>query len=437
MKYPDAVNYLFGLQKFGWKLGLDRMQRLLTELGHPERSARIVHIAGTNGKGSVAAMISSILLHAGYRTGLYTSPHLVDVRERIQVDGQMISPVEFAEITTQLEPYIKKLECTFFEAMTALALTYFAKRNVKVAVLEVGLGGRLDATNVVSPDLCVITSISPDHIEHLGSSLQQIAGEKAGILKAGVPCVMGAMPSGAEDSIKKHAANIGSPLVKAGDHCKVSLQAETIYGSKFHLKIDHFYNDQIEIPLPGKHQIENAGIAATGCFVLSQKGVQISQQALKVGCKNVNWPARLQVVSKSPFVVVDVAHNLDSMNRLVDSLTTFFPNAKIVFVFGLLKDKNYKEITKLITPLAEKSFIVQAKTSRALDKEKIAQEFAASGSTVSTEDSVGQGVKKALAAYRDNSVICVTGSHYVVGEAWDEIKYLTGTDNMFNLSTIE
>jgi len=433
LNYPDAVNYLFGLQKFGWKLGLDRMQRLLAELGHPERSARFVHIAGTNGKGSVAAMIGSILLHAGCRTGLYTSPHLVDVRERIQVDTQMISPAEFAEITTQIEPHIKKLECTFFEAMTALALTYFAKRKVKIAVLEVGLGGRLDATNVVSPDLCVITSISPDHTEHLGSSLQQIAGEKAGILKAGVPCVMGAMPSEAEDSIKEHAANISSPLVKAGDHCKVSLRAETIYGSKFHLNIDHFYDDQIEIPLAGKHQIENAGIAATCCFVLSQKGLKISQQALKDGFKNMNWPARLQVVSKSPFVVVDVAHNLDSMSRLVDFLTTFFPNGKIAFVFGLLKDKNYKEITKLIIPLAEKTFIVQAKTSRALDKEKIAQEFAANGSTVSTEDSVGQGVKKALAAYRDNSVICVTGSHYVVGEAWNEIKYLTGTDNMFNL----
>ena len=437
MNYADAVNYLFGLQKFGWKLGLDRMQRLLAELEHPERSTHFVHIAGTNGKGSVAAMISSILLHAGCHTGLYTSPHLVDVRERIQVNGKMISPAEFAEITTQLQPHLKKLDCTFFEAMTALALTYFAKRNVKVAVLEVGLGGRLDATNVVSPDLCVITSISPDHTEHLGSSLEQIAAEKAGILKANIQCVMGEMPSEAEESVKKRAASIGSPLVKAGDHCKVSVLAETIYGSKFHLKIDHLFDDQIEIPLAGKHQVENAGIAATCCFVLSQKGAKISQQALKDGFKNVNWPARSQVVSKSPFVVVDVAHNLDSMNRLVDSLTTFFPNDKIVFVFGLLKDKNYKEITKLIAPLAEKAFVVQAKTSRALDKEKIAQEFAANGLTVSTEDSVGQGVKKALATYRDNSVICVTGSHYIVGEAWSEIKYLTRTDNMFKLHIIK
>ena len=437
MNYPDAVNYLFGLQKFGWKLGLDRMQHLLAELGHPERSTRFVHIAGTNGKGSVAAMISSILSHAGYRTGLYTSPHLVDVRERIQVDGQMISPAGFAEITTQLQPHIKALECTFFEAMTALALTYFAKRNVNFAVLEVGLGGRLDATNVVSPDLCAITSISSDHTEHLGSSLEQIAGEKAGILKADVPCVMGEMPSGAEGSIKKHAAQIGSPLVKTGDHCELSVLSETIYGSNFDLKMDHFIDDQIEIPLSGKHQIENARIAATCCFILSQKGAQISQQDLKDGFKNVNWPARLQIVSKSPFVVVDVAHNLDSMNRLVGSLATLFPNDKIIFVFGLLKDKNYKEIIKLIVPLAEKAFVVQAETSRALDKEIIAQEFAANGLTVSTEDSVSQGVKKALATHQDNSVICVTGSHYVVGEAWSEIKYLTGTDNMFKLQTSE
>ncbi|MEX0601779.1 MAG: Mur ligase family protein, partial [Bacteroidota bacterium] len=280
--YPETVRFLYRLQRSGMKFGLAGIHRLLDGLDNPERRFPAVHIAGTNGKGSTASIIASILSAAGYRTGLYTSPHLVDFRERIRINGKPIPKRDVVRLAGMLRPAIRKHKSTFFESVTALAFRYFAEKNVDVAVVETGLGGRLDATNVVNPVLTVITSISREHTEFLGNTLTSIAREKAGIIKPGVPCVVGVLPRKAVVAIRRRCRDQSAPLIPVRKK-SITLHSATMRGSRISVSFSHRQPLRLFLPLPGQFQIQNLAIVREAVLQLRHQGFRISDRQIRTG----------------------------------------------------------------------------------------------------------------------------------------------------------
>ncbi|HPG41344.1 MAG TPA: folylpolyglutamate synthase/dihydrofolate synthase family protein [bacterium] len=424
MNYQQAVDYLYGLERFGWKLGLDRMRTLMDSLDNPQDKIRYIHIAGTNGKGSVAAMVESVLRSAGYRTGLYTSPHLQNVRERIRLDGAMITEQEFASIMTRLKPVCDDMQCTFFEVITALAFVSFASYPVDYVALETGLGGRLDATNIIKPMVSVFTGIDLEHTEHLGTEIAMIAHEKAGIIKSGVPCVIGQLPAAAEQEIINTCKQNNSALVRAEQRCRCDRVTLLSGSTDFDLTIDHKLIGRISLPLPGMHQAANAQIAAAALAVLRDNNVTIQNQSFSDGLSSVCWPGRLQTVCTDPYIIIDVAHNPAAFAQLAAHLHKVFADYQIKFIFGLLKDKDLPASVQILAPLAQAVYIVRVESERSLDPEIIAQQFGGRV-PVQTFSTVKAGFRHAIQDYQPGQLFCVTGSHYLVGEVLDEINNLT------------
>ncbi len=424
MNYQQAVDYLYGLERFGWKPGLERIYKLMQALDNPQEKIRYIHIAGTNGKGSVAAMIESVLRSAGFRTGLYTSPHLQNVRERIRLDGAMITEQEFAAIMTRLKPLGDKLQCTFFEVITALAFVSFAAYPVDFVALETGLGGRLDATNLVSPKVTVITAIDYEHTEHLGTEIAMIAYEKAGIIKSGVPCVIGQLPAAAKQVIITTCAQKNSALVQAEQRCECKNVELHTSSTDFDLYVDSEFTGRVKLPLPGEHQAGNAQIAAAAIAVLQDQQVPVRHKRLVEGLNKVQWPGRFQTISAEPFVIADVAHNPAAFKQLAALLKKVFADHRIKLLFGLLKDKNLIESIQILTPVAHTVYCVRAENERFLEPEIIAHEF---GNKIPVHcfGTVKAGLHQAVKDLQPGELLCVTGSHYVVGEVLDEIKNLT------------
>ena len=331
MTYEQAILFLDGRIGIGWKLRLDSMRSLLAELDNPHTQFKSVHIAGTNGKGSTAAMLESIFRAAGYKTGLYTSPHLLDVRERIQVNRENISPEHFADLMQRIAPFIEKYGATYFEALTALSFLYFAESNVDIAFIETGLGGRLDATNVILPILSIITSIDFDHTKHLGDTLEKIAAEKAGIIKPGVPCLVGDLPPGAEEVAIQFCEKQNSAFFKAGDIYKLTMLSEKSGATQFQSTNDKFPGD-MQLSLNGRHQLSNAAIALTACELLLKDGFKVNHQHISFGFSHINWSGRFEIVGQNPTIILDVAHNPASIASLVDLLSNFYADKKIYFV---------------------------------------------------------------------------------------------------------
>ncbi|MCJ7604512.1 MAG: bifunctional folylpolyglutamate synthase/dihydrofolate synthase, partial [Dehalococcoidales bacterium] len=336
MDYRESLDYILNFADFerlprsGIVWDLKRVESLLARLGNPHLSAKTVHVAGTKGKGSTAAMITSVLRQAGYRTGFYTSPHLRTYTERIQVDGVNISEDDWARLATSIQPFVTEEnadgshgELTTFEILTAMAFLHF--RNVKAdyQVMEVGLGGRLDATNVVSPDVCVITSISYDHMDVLGNTLTEIAGEKAGIIKPGVPVVTAPQETEALKVIEKVCREKKCPVVRVGADVIYRLDHFDLEGQSFHVKGRRGEYD-LRIPLLGWHQVQNATNAVAAAEVLASQGADITPTHIKDGLFSVKWEGRLQVLRRDPWVVVDGAHNADSMQKLGHALKAHF-----------------------------------------------------------------------------------------------------------------
>lgn len=390
-----AAQYLYSLgnETKNIKLGLERIRTLLIALGNPERKVPCVHVAGTNGKGSVSAMIERGLREAGFKTGLFTSPHLVSPAERIQVNGAPISEPDFLAALQAVEDASDPEDHpTYFETITAMAFWHFAKVGVERLVLEVGLGGRLDATNVVDPLLSVITPVDLDHQQYLGNTLLEIAREKAGIIKPGRPVVLApqheeAMPAFIGDI--EHVSDWSvSDLVLRPDGCSY---IATRGSQALH----------IECPLPGGHQVTNSLTAATALLRLG-----VTPEA---GIARTKWPGRLEIVSHEPLIYLDGAHNPAAAARLKEFIDTHFPGRPIWLVFGVMRDKDVSGITSQLFPLAEKVILTRAQQDRSLEPEKIA-----AGSIVT------QSVPEALSLLRTapkDAVIFITGSLFVVGEA--------------------
>jgi len=413
MSYPDSVQYLYSLGnelKTGVKFGLDRMRALVAELGHPEQGQRFTHVAGTNGKGSTCAMIVSILEQAGYSTGLYTSPHLIEPTERIQIDGSGVSETEFVRLFDKVHAAAEKLlsdgridtHPSYFETMTAMGLLAFRER-CEISVIEVGLGGRLDATNVILPELTVITPISYDHEAYLGNTIESIAAEKAGILKPGVPVIVSQQESAAERVICERAAGLKCEVIRTAD-LKISRAALRDDGSSFYIG-----EEKYECGLPGAHQIENAKAAILACWQM-----QIETEAIQRGLKSVRWPGRLEFISRHPDLVLDGAHNPAGAAALAAYIRQFGIGRPVWLVYGAMRDKAIQEVTEKLFPLADHLIVTAPDFPRAVRPEAILA--LTSHANASTAQTVAEAIRLARSAPKD-ALVLFTGSLFLVGEA--------------------
>ena len=402
MTYSESVQFLYSLgnEIQTAKFGLDRITRLLEALGSPHRSGRFVHVAGTNGKGSTCAMIEAGLRASGVRTALYTSPHLNEPTERIQIAGRPVGETQFAAAFTEIHHLAERmlargeldLHPTYFETVTAMAFLVFAREHIDTVVLEVGMGGRLDATNVVTPALSVITPIDFDHQFFLGDTLSKIAAEKAGILKPGVPAVFAEQPSEAEAVLRAHAQ---AAYTLASDWAISDLALDE-RGSRFSMR-----DLEIVCPLAGRHQVENARTAA---LALQQLGVSTA------GIAATRWPGRLEHVSRQPEIILDGAHNPAGTRALVDYIRQFYSGRRIWMVYGVMRDKAVDEMASLLFPLAERVILTAPDNSRAMPPEQIP----APGATIT--HTVPEAVAL-LSQAASSDVVFITGSLFVVGEA--------------------
>ena len=416
---------------------LDRMTLLLGRLGDPHLDVPTVHIAGTKGKGSTAAMVTSMLAAEGYRVGLYTSPHLHRVVERIRTGLEPISPQEFASLVEQVWPAAVRVEekgdygkVTFFELLTAMALLHFKQTEADFQVIEVGLGGRLDSTNVVSPQVCAITSLSLDHVAVLGDKVELIASEKAGIIKDGVPVVVAPQSDAALAVVRDVANQKGAPLVQVGAEvgAKVSWRRRRadLKGQSFEVTGMRDRYD-LWLPLLGEHQLENASTAIAVVETLISRGFPVSRDSVARGLNDVVWPARLQLLSADgPLVVVDGAHNPYSMRRLVQAVRDCFDFRRAVVIFGALGGHSAKGMVEELAPLSPEVIAVQSRHPRAASSSIISQVVAEQGLTVvSRSDDVGEAARQALELANKEDLVLGTGSLTVAAEVIEEMKGMT------------
>lgn len=420
MTYSTAVTYLYRLQKHGIKLGLETMTALMVRLGMPQTRYRTLHIAGTNGKGSTAAMASAVLQAAGYRVGLYTSPHLVDFRERIRVNGEMIAESQVAQLTEQLQPLCQPdLSPTFFEYTTAMAFQHFADSGVDVAVLEVGLGGRFDATNVVTPMACAVTTISLDHQEYLGTTLSSIAFEKAGIIKPGVPVVLGRLEDDAWRTIEQVARERQAPVFRVSEDFRTEGESPR----QFSYRGLGMYYDRLTCALDGRHQLDNAACALALLGAAAPQGITVTAEAVRAGLRVVNWAGRLEVVDRRPTILLDGAHNPAAARVLADYLTRAdrsYPSRPVILVLGMMRDKDHRGFVEPLRALVDEVVLTQAD----LPRSATAQELRASLEGLLPHPHVVPSLSGAMALARElatpDGLVCVTGSLMLVGEckAW-------------------
>lgn len=413
MSYPDSVRYLYALGnelKAGAKWGLENMRVLLGPLGNPERAQRFVHVAGTNGKGSTSAMIASVLRRADFRTGLYTSPHLIEPTERIQIDGEPVTPELFAELFETVHDCAEKLihdgrlatHPSYFETVTAMALLTF-RDGCDISVIEVGLGGRLDATNVIAPELCVITPIAYDHEAFLGNTIESIAAEKAGILKPGVPVVLANQIAAAETVVTDRARELGCRVIRTSD-ARITEVEVSACGSRFVLD-----GVAYECALPGRHQIENAVSAILACRELG-----IAPSDMQGGLKHARWPGRLEYVSKAPDFVLDGAHNPAGAAALAAYISELSSGRPVWLVYGAMRDKAIEEVTAALFPLADRLIVTAPNFPRALRPEAILEIANHPDATVT--HTVAEAIELARTAPK-NARVFFTGSLFLVGEA--------------------
>lgn len=416
MNYEETLVYLYDLQRFGIKLDLSNITTILNRLGNPHLEFPSIHIAGTNGKGSVAAMLHSILCESGYRAGLYTSPHLVDFRERIRVGPELIEKDFVFDFVQRLKDEIDRQGFTFFEVTTAMAFEYFACQKVDVAVVEAGLGGRLDATNMINPLISVITNISLEHTKHLGDAIPQIASEKAGIIKDGIPTITAVSQPEALDVIRSVCAEKDSELIHVQDGSSYTVLDFSIQGSEFNFFSNSCKHENLELRLAGEHQVLNAATCLTVIQKLRQLGWGVEEPAIRVGLKKVNWRARLEVFKREPLVLLDVAHNPAGTKALIETLDQFFPERRIIFVFGVMEDKDYSSMLNEMCKKAKFMVLTKPDYKRAAKPESLKQIVANENISYEIVPQVKQAYLFALKKATVDDIICITGSHLTVGE---------------------
>ena len=423
MTYKEARVYLDEMSKYGSVLGLDTVRELLRELGNPQESLQFIHIAGTNGKGSVLAYISTVLSEAGYKTGRYVSPTVVSYLERIQVDGIRIGEESFARLTGMVKKAIARMEAagravpTVFEIETAIAFLYFKEQQCDLVVLECGLGGALDATNIVRNTLCaVFSSISRDHIGILGGTLAEIAQEKAGIIKSGCTVITAPQKPEVFQILKARAESLLCPIVSA-DQSLVSIQKDDYTGQQFSYKKISVLN----CPLAGRHQTDNAVAALETLWTLQSLGYSIDERALREGFKKTTWPGRFTCVKKRPLFFVDGAHNEDAARRLRESVKRYFPKKQPILIMGVFQDKEYEKIAALMGPLAKLVYTLPLPDrARSLPPEELAavmKRFCPEGTPILVSKSVEDAVRGALnRANPDKDMILAFGSLSFLGQ---------------------
>ena len=415
--YSHSLDYLCSLQKFGMIFGLAQITKILNAVGNPHEEIQAIHIGGTNGKGSTAAMMASILQRGGYRVGLYTSPHLTRFTERIQVNGVEIEERDVAALTEEMRERIEgsgvTAPFTFFDFTTAMALLYFSRKRVDLAVLEVGLGGRLDSTNVVNPLLSVITNVTRDHEEVLGRSLLTIAGEKAGIVKKGRPFITAATQPRVLRFFSKICREREAPFYRVGK----DVRCDPIGEKNFHYEGLRRKLWSLHLNLPGPHQIINATTALGATEVLEDLGYPVSTEAMIRGLKEVHWPGRLEMVRSSPRVVLDGAHNPAGAEALREALKNEFHYDRLVLLFGIMKDKDLKSILQTLAPLADRIILSKPHMERASSPAGLLKALGRLGARAEMIEDLPAAIERGLALTRPGDLLCITGSLYTVGEA--------------------
>lgn len=418
MNYQESLVYLDSLGKFGIRLGMERIEGLLRELGNPEKKLKTIHVAGTNGKGSVATMITDILLASGLHVGKFTSPHLVKYNERIELDGKDIADDAFATYIEKtkiaVDEVLRKKVCdqpTQFEILTAAAFLFFAEQKVDYAVIEVGLGGLWDSTNVISPLVSVITNVALDHTDRLGKDLPHIAMQKAGIIKEKVPVVVGAEGEETLGPIVSVAMFKEAPVYLYGKAFHGEEKVSTMTGQTFTLYAGNNYQSDYEIMLPGEHQIHNASLAIVAAKIVSKQDDRITEEALHKGIKTTKWPGRLERISEKPDVILDGAHNPNGAEVLRKALDKFYPKQKRTFVFGMMADKDMSDVIKILFRAEDKVYTVRADDGpRAAEADDLAKLVGKNATPISN---IQDAYQRAL---NDNDgIVVVCGSLYLVG----------------------
>ncbi len=445
--YQKTLNYLYSFVDYSLqrtfryspeKFNLGRMFALMKALGNPEQAYPIIHVAGTKGKGSVASFCASALRAAGYRVGLYTSPHMQDYAERIQINGQPMHHEDLVDLVEEIKPYIESIpELTTFEITTALGFLYFARKKADAAVVEVGLGGRLDATNVCRPLVAVITSLSYDHTHILGETLAEIAAEKAGIIKPGVPVVLSPQKDEARLVIERIARERGAPLIQVGrDYLFAPLarsledQSLLVWSAAEQDLVNEYIESggfleweptRLNIPLLGFHQVENAATAYTALQVARQWGLAISEAAIRVGFSQTTWPGRFEILQRYPPVIVDSAHNRDSALKLRLALDDYFPGYPVVLLFGASEDKDIHGMFAELVPRVRQIVATQSFHPRAIEPEKLVEIAHQFGCPAKAVTPVEAALEEALSLAEGEAVVLAAGSVFIaaaVRHAW-------------------
>ena len=430
--YDETINYLYALQKHGIKLGLSNTNRLMQVLGNPHKSFRAIHIAGTNGKGSTATAIASILNSSGFKTGLFTSPHLISFTERISINDKRISEDEVVSLTARIRKLISKVDMspTFFEFVTALAFYYFAMNNVEWAVIETGMGGRLDATNIIDPEITIITNISLDHCEFLGNSIADITYEKAGIIKQGTPLLTSSLDNEVISQLTAIADTHDVKIHVYDRDFRGSINAIDTVGISFDYSGDNNLTD-LFVPLSGEYQLYNMCLAIRACEVLQKEGLSISESSIVNGLQNIRLEGRLEKISDDPPVIIDGAHNPAAAASLSSSLKTIFPDKKIILIAGIMEDKNISGILSPLIDAAESVILTKARYDRAATTEtmkEIIADISNSGkihdkSKIMNTGTVEEALKLAKSLCNENCIILISGSFYTTGEAKELLGY--------------
>lgn len=429
----DFLDWLYGLSVHGIKLGLDNITELLKRLDDPQKCFKSIHVAGTDGKGSICAMMTSMLIESGVRTGRFISPHVLNFTERISVDGIQITDEELANMAALAVPHVNAMAeegilCTFFEVTTAIAFLYFKTKEVEYAVVEVGMGGRFDATNVIIPEVCIISNVSMEHTEYLGDTIKEIAFEKAGIIKPGIPCVtINADPIFSVINTIAEENNAPLTRIDSEDVEVISLFED---GTEFTYKEEEYF-----VSIPGKCQARNAAVVIEAISKISTYGNKCRCK-IKSGLKNVNWPCRMQRVLGTPFIV-DVSHTFAGSFCLCSDIKDIY--GKVLVIFGILDDKDVERISKNISEIASRTIVTRPDTVRAASSEKVAEAFLRHMNLVTVVENVSDAMDEAL-KIRGDELILVTGSLYMAGDAlkWLEKTYPgSSTDCLRSMRTMQ
>ena len=421
VNYQECIHYLEEEIGFGSVPGLERIQYLCNLLGNPERRLPVIHVAGTNGKGSAVAMLSSILKEAGYRVGTYISPHLERYNERYLINGEEISDAAFAEEISLMRQLCEKLAAegkpvpTLFEITTGAAFHYFYEKQVDVLILEVGLGGRFDATNIVPhPLLSLIMSISIDHTDFLGDTIEKIAMEKSGIIKKNCPVVLYSQAELVYNIIKDVADRMDAPFYCLND-AEITVASQTLEGTVFSVKNKWISLEKLELSLLGTYQIENCLAVLEACFVLNQNGLAIPEKAIRDGLKNARWAGRMELCGRQPLVILDGAHNADGIRQLANSLSVYFREKKVTLILGVLGDKEYRKMAEQILPFADTVILTEPHSERKLDVFSLARSVSDFSGTVCMEKEIEAAYEKARVLTPADGIILCCGSLYMIG----------------------